>query len=54
MDSLWLSEGRENLMRNVPKLWASGVEALNGAGITALKAPESLYTNRYVDAVTRA
>lgn len=53
MDKLWLSEGRENLMRNVPRLWASGVEALNGAGLTALKSPESLYTNSYVDAVTR-
>lgn len=53
MDTLWLSEGRENLLRNVPKLWASGVDALNGSGITTLKSPESLYTNRYVDAVTR-
>ena len=53
MDKLWLSEGRENLMRNVPKLWSSGVDALNSAGITALKSPESLYTNMFVDAVTR-
>ena len=54
MEKLWLSEGRENLLRNVPRLWESGVGALNAAGITSIPSAESVYTNRYVDAVTRS
>jgi ABC-type nitrate/sulfonate/bicarbonate transport system substrate-binding protein len=49
IDKLWLSEGRDNLMRNVPKLWTSGVDALNSAGITQIKDVKALYTNTFVD-----
>lgn len=47
---LWLSEGRENLMRNVPKLWENGAEAMRAAGLADIKNVEAIYTNRFVDA----
>jgi hypothetical protein len=47
---LWLSEGPENLLRNVPKLWKSGVDALRDNKVADPGDPESLYTNRFVDA----
>ena len=49
-DRLWLSEGRENLLRNVPKLWKSGVDALRENKIADPGEAESLYTNQFVDA----
>lgn len=48
VEKLWLSEGRENLLRNVPRLWKSGVDALNESGIAKIENPEALYTNRFV------
>ena len=47
-DRLWLSEGRENLLRNVPKLWKSGVDALRTNNIGDPGEPETLYTNQFV------
>ncbi|MDT2021330.1 ABC transporter substrate-binding protein [Methylocella sp. CPCC 101449] len=47
-DRLWLSEGRENLLRNVPKLWKSGVDALRANNIGDPGEPETLYTNQFV------
>jgi ABC-type nitrate/sulfonate/bicarbonate transport system substrate-binding protein len=47
-DKLWLSEGRENLLRNVPKLWKNGVDALRENKIAALDSPEALYTNQFL------
>lgn len=47
-ERLWLSEGRENLLRNVPKLWASGVDALRTNHIGDPGEPETLYTNQFV------
>jgi hypothetical protein len=49
-DRLWLSEGRENLLRNVPHLWKSGVDALRDNKIADPGDPVSLYTNQFVDA----
>lgn len=49
-ERLWLSEGRENLMRNVPRLWKEGADALRSAGVADVKNVEALYTNRFVDA----
>ncbi len=40
-DRLWLSKGRENLLRNVPHLWASGVEALRVNKVADPGDPES-------------
>jgi NitT/TauT family transport system substrate-binding protein len=48
VEKLWLSEGRESLLRNVPRLWASGVNALNASGIAKIDNPETVYTNRFV------
>jgi hypothetical protein len=49
-DRLWLSEGRENLLRNVPHLWKSGVDALRDNKVADPGDPETLYTNQFVDA----
>lgn len=46
---LWFAQGRENLMRNVPKLWQAGAEALAKAGVAKLKNVNALYTNRFID-----
>jgi NitT/TauT family transport system substrate-binding protein len=54
VDEAWLSQGRENLLRNVPSLWASGVGALRSAGIVDIKDPTALYTNRFVDEALKA
>lgn len=48
--TLWVSEGRENLLRNVPTLWAGGVKLMTDAGmIKAGVDPASLYTNDLLD-----
>ena len=50
IEKLWVSEGRENLLRNVPRLWTGAVETLREAGLTTLASADGLYTNRFVDA----
>ena len=50
MDRLWLSQGRDNFMRNVPALWNSGVSLMRDAGMTTISDAAALYTNRFVDA----
>ncbi len=48
--ALYFSQGRENLLRNVPKLWRDGADAMAKAGLGDLtKSVESLYTNRFLD-----
>lgn len=46
---LWLAQGRDNLLRNVPALWDAGAMALNDAGLARLPAPHDLYTNTLID-----
>jgi ABC-type nitrate/sulfonate/bicarbonate transport system substrate-binding protein len=46
---LWLSEGRENLYRNVPRLWTEADRSIRGAGIAAVPNVEALYTNDFID-----
>ncbi|KAA2235219.1 ABC transporter substrate-binding protein [Salinarimonas soli] len=53
-ERLWLSEGKENLMRNVPRLWTAGAEALRASGVADVKNVEALYTNRFIDAAKPA
>lgn len=53
-ERLWLSEGRENLMRNVPRLWKAGADALRENGVADVRNVEALYTNRFIDAVARS
>ena len=49
-EKLWLSEGRANLLRNVPSLWKSGVDALRENGIADPGPSDTLYTNKFIDA----
>lgn len=49
--TLWLAQGRDNLLRNVPALWAAGAQALTGAGLANLPDPQALYTNTLIDKV---
>ncbi len=46
---LWLSRGRENLLRNLPDLWESGFRLLSEAGLAKVAQPETIWTNRFVD-----
>lgn len=48
-ERFWLAEGPENLMRNVPRIWKEGVDAMRAAGIAKLDDPELLYTNAFMD-----
>ncbi len=45
----WLSEGRANLLRNVPELWKSARDNLAEAGIANIVDETKLYTNRFVE-----
>ncbi len=49
---LWLAEGKENLLRNVPERWASGVSLMKENGLAGSAPPETYYTNQFVDART--
>jgi len=51
---LWLSQGRQNLMRNVPALWQSGVDAMHGLGLIASTDATPLYTNKFIDDALKA
>jgi len=50
---LWFTEGRENLMRNVPALWQKGAEAINRSGLFKVDDVARLYTNRFIDEALR-
>jgi len=54
IDQLWLSEGRQNLMRNVPALWQSGVDALHGIDLLTIADATPLYTNKFIDEALKA
>lgn len=44
---LWVAKGRENLLRNVPELWAGGVRLMGEAGMIPTNTdPTTLYTNK--------
>ncbi len=47
--SLWMAQGRDNLLRNVPALWESGAKALNDAGLAHVANANDLYTNTFID-----
>jgi len=49
----WLAEGRENLLRHVPRLWQSAVDGLRAIKIADVKDPTTLYTNRFIDPVMK-
>ena len=47
---LWLAEGKENLLRNVPERWASAVSLMRENGLAGAAKPGDYYDNRFVDA----
>jgi ABC-type nitrate/sulfonate/bicarbonate transport system substrate-binding protein len=54
MENPWMSQGRDNFLRNVPALWAKADDEIRRAGIAALPDVEALYTNRYIDQVLKS
>jgi NitT/TauT family transport system substrate-binding protein len=50
---LWLSEGRENLLRNVPRLWKDADTGLRAASLAAVPDVNALYSNEFVDRATK-
>jgi NitT/TauT family transport system substrate-binding protein len=48
-DELWLSQGSENLMRNVPDLWVKGLETLTKAKMVTNTDPNVYWTNEYIE-----
>ncbi len=45
----WLVDGRQNLLRNQPRLWQSACDGLRAIGVVDVKDPATLYTNTFVD-----
>lgn len=52
--NLLLSQGRENLLRNVPALWKSGVDELVDVGFLQATDPGVFYTNDVFDKATKS
>lgn len=51
---LVLSEGRQNVMLNIPRKWNEGCAALELAHMVTIADPSVLYTNKYVDEAMKA
>jgi hypothetical protein len=47
---LWLTEGRDNFLRNVPARWESGVSLMRENQLAGDQPPEFYYTNKFLDA----
>lgn len=47
----WLAEGKENLLRNVPRRWQAGADALRQVGFADVKDTSVLYTNKFLDEI---
>ena len=52
-NGLAMSQGRENLLRNVPEVWRKAVELTNKAGIVKVGDADQLYVNTYIDAASK-
>lgn len=50
---LWLSEGKENLLRNVPRLWKEADTGLRAANLAAVPDIDALYSNEFIDRATK-
>ena len=50
---LWLSHGKENLLRNIPELWHEAKVTLGEAGLATIDDETTLYTNTFVDQVNK-
>ena len=50
----WIAKGADNLMRNVPDVWAAAVTTLHSAGmIKSAPDPKTLYANDLLDRAIR-
>jgi NitT/TauT family transport system substrate-binding protein len=54
MSNPWMSEGRENFLRNVPELWSKADKDIRGAGIATVPQVDALYTNTFIDQALKA
>lgn len=54
MDGPWMSEGKQNFLRNVPELWTKASDEIEKAGIASAPNVDALYTNRYIDEARKA
>jgi len=52
-NGLAMSQGRDNLLRNVPEVWRKAVELTNKAGIVKVGDADQLYVNTYIDAARK-
>jgi ABC-type nitrate/sulfonate/bicarbonate transport system substrate-binding protein len=52
--NLLLAQGKENLLRNVPELWQSGVDTLASVGFLEPTKATAFYTNDYIDKALKA
>ena len=50
----WMSQGRENFLRNVPELWTKAEKGIGGAGIASVPNVEALYTNTFIEQALKA
>jgi len=51
---LWVGQGKENLMRNVPSLWAKASDVLVKVGISPPLPPTDFYINELIDRALKA
>jgi ABC-type nitrate/sulfonate/bicarbonate transport system substrate-binding protein len=50
----WIAKGNDNLLRNIPEVWAAAVPTLHDAGmIKSAPDPKTLYTNDLLDKAVR-
>ncbi|HVV93340.1 MAG TPA: ABC transporter substrate-binding protein [Hyphomicrobiales bacterium] len=54
MANPWMAAGKENFLRNVPKLWNDADKEIRSAGIAAVPNVDALYTNKYIDEALKA
>ncbi len=54
MNGPWMSQGRENFLRNVPGLWTEAEKGIGGAGIAHVPNVEALYTNTFIEQALKA
>jgi NitT/TauT family transport system substrate-binding protein len=52
---MWLSEGKENFLLNLPRRWEAGVNALHAAKLVqTVVDPSVLYTNKFIEPIMKA
>ncbi|HUB94657.1 MAG TPA: ABC transporter substrate-binding protein [Stellaceae bacterium] len=55
ISEMWLSEGRQNLLLNLPQRWEAGVNALHAAKLVqGVVDPAVLYTNKFIAEVMKS